>query len=101
MNYREDELAEDLLNTTLIGFVERYPIITVAVSFGAGLWLGRLASRTYRGRRALGALRYPNRMAVSEVTGGHPEDINGMPASTDPWNEDPVYDGSDLSRHAI
>lgn len=32
--------------------------------------------------------------AKSSVTGGHPEDINEMPASGDPTQ--PIFDGSDL-----
>ena len=34
--------------------------------------------------------------AKSAVTGGHPEDMNGMPATGDPEKEGPVYDGADL-----
>ena len=33
--------------------------------------------------------------AITEVTGGPPEDINEMPASEHP-QETPIYDGSDL-----
>ena len=34
--------------------------------------------------------------ALSAVTGGSPEDINEMPATENPNEEGPVYDGSDL-----
>jgi hypothetical protein len=34
--------------------------------------------------------------AVSAVTGGPPEDMNGMPATPDPHREGTIYDGSDL-----
>ena len=36
--------------------------------------------------------------AFNAVIGGHPEDMNGMPARID-WNEgnSPIYDGSSLS----
>ncbi len=34
--------------------------------------------------------------AKSAVTGGHPEDMNGMPADLNPNDEASVYDGSDL-----
>ncbi len=36
--------------------------------------------------------------AISAVTGGPPEDINGVPASLDPDALRPVYDGSDLDQ---
>lgn len=46
--------------------------------------------------------RYPNDYlgnygAKSAVTGGHPEEMNGMPADTDLSDPNPVYDGSDLT----
>lgn len=33
--------------------------------------------------------------AISEVTGGPPEDINEMPVTKDPAKEGPTYDGSE------
>ncbi len=36
--------------------------------------------------------------AISEVTGGSPEDMNEMPAAEDPDSEGPIYDGSQV-RH--
>lgn len=36
--------------------------------------------------------------AVSEVTGGPPEDINMMPADINPLDEKTVFDGSELER---
>ena len=35
--------------------------------------------------------------AKSAVTGGPPEDMNGMPATDNPAIEGPIYDGADLS----
>jgi hypothetical protein len=36
--------------------------------------------------------------AKSAVTGGHPEDMNGMPADINPNDKAPVYDGADLNK---
>lgn len=46
--------------------------------------------------------RYPedllkNEGAKSSVTGGHPEEMNEMPADTDLNDPNPTYDGSDLT----
>ena len=35
--------------------------------------------------------------AISAVTGGPPEDVNMMPATSDAFSDVPIYDGSDLS----
>lgn len=40
-------------------------------------------------------------LAKSAVTGGHPEEINGMPADTDLADPNPVYDGHDLSKRLV
>ena len=46
---------------------------------------------------APGTLSYNSRYgARSEVTGGHPEDMNQMPPAVDESAETPVFDGSDL-----
>jgi hypothetical protein len=37
-----------------------------------------------------------NEGAKSAVTGGHPEDMNEMPATENPGIEGPIYDGSQL-----
>ena len=38
--------------------------------------------------------------AKSAVTGGFPEDMNGMPPTKDPEKEGPIYDGSQLAKPA-
>ena len=39
----------------------------------------------------------PQEAAVNAVTGGHPEEMNGMPPDTNPADEGVVFDGSDLA----
>lgn len=84
-----------------------YPLLGLTAAFGFGWLVASLVVRRVRQpARRDGAARGTEWRqgygvgAESAVTGGLPEDINGMPVTDDFELEGPVYDGSDLDMGA-
>lgn len=76
--------------------------------FAGAVAIGYTAVRFIRARRSVEDLlpAYPKNVlkkggARSAVTGGHPEEMNGMPPALDPREKLPVYDGSDLAAGTV
>lgn len=81
-------------------FTHDHLLLMTSAAFVAGLCAGILLSKKERStswdRQFTGPMPR-NQTAISAVTGGHPEDLNGMPATEDPDREGPIYDGSQLN----
>lgn len=80
-------------------FTHDHLLLMTSAAFVVGLCAGILLSKkgksTSWDRQFTGPVPR-NQSAISAVSGGPPEDLNGMPATEDPDREGPIYDGSQL-----
>lgn len=81
-------------------FTHDHLLLVTSVAFFVGVFAGVIFSQRDKGtdwdRQFTGPIPR-NQQAISAVSGGPPEDLNGMPATEDPEREGPIYDGSQLS----
>lgn len=67
--------------------------------FVVGRWLWERGTRSPRAFDRQFTGNYPRYTgAISAVTGGPPEDMNGMPAVPEPWEKSSIYDGTQVQR---